>query len=55
MSLKHGCCICWFQEIDEMLCLFANLNNLEMFRTQFGAKFILKVLPKYVFKNNSPK
>jgi hypothetical protein len=34
--------------------LFANLNNLEMFRTQFGVKFILKVLPKYAFTKNSP-
>jgi hypothetical protein len=36
------------------ICLFVNLNNLEMIWMQFGAKFILKVLPKYAFKNNSP-
>jgi hypothetical protein len=32
--------------------LFDHLNNLEIIRVQFGAKFIFKVFSKYAFKNN---
>jgi hypothetical protein len=37
-----------------MLCvyLFDHLNNLEIIRLQFGAKFIFKVFSNYVFKEN---
>ena len=48
--------------IDWMLCLFCHvctlvdhLDNLEVIRMHFGAKFIFKILPNYAFKNNSAK
>jgi hypothetical protein len=32
-----------------------NAISLERFLKHFGAKYILKVFPKYTSKNNSPK